>query len=292
VVFVGDRGMVKTKGKAALATAGYKYITALTTPQVRKLLREGVVRPEWFTPHVHEVPHGSVRLVLRRSEAVRRKAERRRHDKLAQLHELITARHAFVRTAKRAQPEAGLRTLHAWVTRHKLTGWVQLSLQEGAIIATVDEAAQTAATLLDGCSVLETEVPPTVLEAQAVHDRYRELPEVEQDFRTRKTDLLEVRPVFVRKAPRPRAHVLVTMLALKVVREMRRALVAAFGPTDNDRRAVTGDDALAALSRLCLLIYQVRGTTISCLPSPDARQAAILNALGTPLPDSRSVRIM
>ncbi len=292
VVFVGDRGMVKTKGKAALATAGYKYITALTTPQVRKLLREGVVRPEWFTPHVHEVQHGSVRLVIRRSEAVRRKAQRRRHDKLAKLHELITARNAFVRTAKRAQPEAGLRTLHAWFTRHKLAGWVQLSLQEGAIFATVDEVAQTAATLLDGCYVLETDVPQTVLEAQAVHDRYRELHEVEQDFRTMKTDLLEVRPVFVRKAPRTRAHVLVTMLALKVVREMRRALVAAFGTTDDDRMAVTVDDALAALSRLCLLIYQVRGTAISRLPFPDARQAAILNALGTLLPDSRSVRLM
>jgi len=292
VVFVGDRGMVKTKGKAALATAGYKYITALTTPQVRKLLREGVLRPEWFTPHVHAVQHGPVRLVLRRSEAVRRKAQRRRHDKLAKLHVLITARNAFVRTAPRAQPEAGLRTLHAWVTRHKLAGWVQLSLQEGAIIATVDEAAQSEATLLDGCYVLETDVPQTVLEAQAVHDRYRDLHEVEQDFRTMKTGLLEVRPVFVRKAPRTRAHVLVTMLALKVVREMRRALTAAFGTTDDDKMAVTVDDALAALSRLCLLLYQVRGTVISRLPSPDARQAAMLNALGTPLPDSRSVRMM
>jgi hypothetical protein len=44
--------------------------------------------------------------------------------------------------------------------------------------------------------------------------------------------------------------------------------------------AVTVDDALAALSRLCLLIYQVRGTAITPLPSPDARQTAILNALG------------
>src|SRR2546422_5518419 len=33
--------------------------------------------------------------------------------------------------------------------------------------------------------------------------------------------LLAVRPLFVRKAPRPRAHVLVTMFALQVVREMR-----------------------------------------------------------------------
>jgi hypothetical protein len=292
VVFVGDRGMVKRKGKTVLAAAGYKYITALTTPQVRKLLREGVLRPEWFTSHVYAVQHGPVRLVLRRSEAVRDKAQRRRADKLAKLHALITARNAFVHTAKRAQPAAGLRTLQAWVTRHKLAGWVQLSLQEGDIIATVDEAAQTEASGFDGCYVLETDVPQTVLEAQAVHDRYRDLHEVEQDFRTMKTGLLEVRPIFVRKAPRTRAHVLVTMLALKVVREMRRALVTAFGTTDDDKMAVTVDDALAALSRLCVLIYQVRGTAITRLPSPDARQAAILNALGTPLPGSRSLHMM
>src|SRR5262249_52666517 len=90
VVFVGDRGMVKKKGKTVLAAAGYTYITALTTPQVRKLLREGALHPEWFTPHVHEVQHGPVRLVLRRSEAVRRKAQRRRADKLAKLQRLIT----------------------------------------------------------------------------------------------------------------------------------------------------------------------------------------------------------
>ena len=107
VVFVGDRGMVKRKGKTVLAVAGYKYITALTTPQVRKLLREGVLRPEWFTSHVYEVQHGPVRLVLRRSEAVWDKAQRRRADKLAKLHALLTARNAFVQTAKRASPKLG-----------------------------------------------------------------------------------------------------------------------------------------------------------------------------------------
>ena len=60
------------------------------------------------------------------------------------------------------------------------------------------------------------------------------------------TGLLAVRPVFVRNAPRTRAHVLVTMLALNVVRERRRALVAAFGTTDDDKMAVTVDDARAA----------------------------------------------
>src|SRR5207248_11687661 len=38
LVFVGDRGMVKSKGKQALAQAGPRYITALTDPQIRGLL--------------------------------------------------------------------------------------------------------------------------------------------------------------------------------------------------------------------------------------------------------------
>ena len=99
-----------------------------------------------------------------------------------------------------------------------------------------------------------------------------------------KTGLLEVRPIFVRKAPRTRAHVLVTMLALKVVREMRRALVAAFGTTEDDKMAVTVEEALLALARLCLLTYHVQGTAVTRLPTPDAHQKAILDALGTPLP--------
>ena len=35
VVMVGDRGRIKAKGKAALSTQGFRYITALTNAQVR-----------------------------------------------------------------------------------------------------------------------------------------------------------------------------------------------------------------------------------------------------------------
>jgi transposase len=292
LVFVGDRGMVKANGKSTLTAAGFRYITALTTPQVRRLLHEQILRAEWFTSYVHEVVHGSVRLILRRSAAIQQQEARRRADKLAKLQTLITARNAFVDAAKRAKPTTGLRTLQAWVKRHKLEAFVHVSLHEGRLLATLDPTAQVEATLLDGCYVLETDVPQTALDAQAVHDRYRDLHEVEQDFRTMKTGLLEVRPIFVRKAPRTRAHVLVTMLALKVVREMRRALVAAFGTTDDDKMAVTVEEALLALARLCLLTYHVQGTVVTRLPTPDEQQTAILDALGTSLPPPRSLRKM
>lgn len=63
------------------------------------------------------------------------------------------------------------------------------------------------------------------MEAKDVRDRYMDLQEVERDFRTLKTTLLEVQPLLVRKGGRTRAHVFIAMLALKVVREMRRCTV-------------------------------------------------------------------
>src|SRR6266567_6604427 len=141
LVFVGDRGMVKAKGQRALSAAGFRYITALTTPQVRRLFKAQVLRVEWFTSHVHEVVHGSVRLILRCSPALRQHEARRRADTVAKLQALITARNAFVDTAKRAKPATGLRTLQAWVKRHKLETFVQVSLHEGRLMATLAPAA-------------------------------------------------------------------------------------------------------------------------------------------------------
>src|SRR5207247_8594460 len=94
LVFVGDRGMVKAKGKRALSTAGFRYITALTTPQCRRLLHAQVLRAEWFTSHIHRVGRGSGRLILRCSPTMRQRDARRRADKLARLRALITARNA------------------------------------------------------------------------------------------------------------------------------------------------------------------------------------------------------
>ena len=39
VTFVGDRGMIKSGQIAALAQAGFHYITALTKPQIERFLK-------------------------------------------------------------------------------------------------------------------------------------------------------------------------------------------------------------------------------------------------------------
>ncbi len=84
VVLVGDRGMIKAKGKAALSAEGWRYFTALTDAQVRTLLKQGVLQPDLFDAHLCEVEQDEKRLIVRRNEPVRVREEPRRDDKLAQ----------------------------------------------------------------------------------------------------------------------------------------------------------------------------------------------------------------
>lgn len=285
VVLVGDRGMIKAKGKQALASEGWRYISALTNAQIRTLLKSQVLQPGLFDQELSEVEHEGKRLILRRNEAVRYREQQRRADKLARLQEKIRERNAFVDEHARAQPQAGLKQLQDWVRQHRLNRFVTLTLQERGIDCSVDAQAMADDALLDGCYTLETNVSKAHLDAASVDARYRDLQQqVERNFRTLKTGGLEVRPIFLRKAERTRAHVFVAMLALKITRCFEQKLHHAFGTTDDDAHAVDLDEALLALSRLTYLHYEINGQLTTRLPRLDPQQHAIFQALGLDFP--------
>ena len=285
VVMVGDRGMIKAKGKAALSAEGWRYITALTDAQVRTLLKQGVLQPDLFDDHLCEVEHDGKRLIVRRNEAVRIREQRRRADKLKQLQEKIAERNTFVAKSQRASAEKGLAVLQRWVKHHKLGKFVTLTMEERVIVCTVEEDAQQEDALLDGCYILETDVPKALLDAKTVDERYRDLQQVERNFRTVKTSFLEIRPIFLRKAERTKAHVFVAMLALKITRQFEADLRKVFGTTGENADAITPDDALVALGRLTYLYSTDRnGDRHVYLPRPDEHQNKILKALGLTFP--------
>jgi transposase len=279
VVLVGDRGMIKADGKDALTQAQFKYITALTDPQIRKLIRQDVIEPGLFDEHVVEVTHAGKRLILRRDPATSRKECHRREDKIERLKTLIDARNAFVAQSKRAKPESGWKNLQGWVRRHKLAGFVELTLKDRKIELQIDEQRQQQAAWLDGCYCIESDAPSEHLSKDDIHDRYKDLQKVEQNFRHLKTAFLEVRPIFVRKEHRTRGHVFIAMLSLKLARLMEKRLQDVFGTTEDNPKAETLDSALMALSRLCLQHYTVGDQEIIGLPRPDPRQGKILSAL-------------
>jgi hypothetical protein len=285
VIFVGDRGMVKSAGKKALGEAGLRYISALTDPQIRLLLSKKTMQLELFAEQVCEAEADGVRYILRKNPEEARRIHHRLEDKLSQLRMKIVQRNELVEKSSRRQPEAGLAALRLWMARHKIASLVSLRLEGRKIVETADPQAELRALELAGCYVIVTDVAKDKLTTQAVHDSYMALQRVERDFRTMKTGLLEIRPLFVRKESRTRGHVFCCLLALKLSRELERRLAAAFGTTDQDPSAVTVSDALAALSRLSLLVYDVdEKTTVMHLPKPDERQRSILDALKVSLP--------
>jgi transposase len=285
LVFVGDRGMVKSKGKQALQEAGLHYISALTDPQIRKLLSEGTLQMGLFHEEVAEVEDGPLRYVLRQNQAEAARQGHRLENKLGKLQQKAARRNQQVAASARCKPESGLAAMRQWIARHQLAPFVQPRLEGRLLVIEVDEPGRDRAMLLAGCYAVVTDLARAAMPAQAVHDSYLRLQKVERDFRTMKTGLLEVRPVFVRKETRTRGHVFCTMLALKITREMERCLEAVFGTTDANPRAVTLPDALTALGRLCLLHYPVEGgRTIARLPVANELQQEILTALQVSLP--------
>jgi transposase len=285
LVFVGDRGMVKSKGKQALEQAKLRYITALTDPQIRGLLKRKILQLELFSEQLCEVEDHGVRYVLRKNETEAAREHHRLEDKLAKLEKKIAARNEETKSKPRCQPEAGKRKLEAWAAQHKLQGLVTVKLEGRMLILERQEAAIATSLELAGCYVVSTDVLPQSMNTQEVHDSYVSLQKVERDFRAMKTGLLEVRPLFVRKESRTRGHVFCCMLALKLSREMERRLREQFGTTDSNPHAITLGDALTSLASLCLMHYKVdEKTTVTKLPQPSANQAKILMALAVTLP--------
>jgi Transposase DDE domain len=287
LVFVGDRGMIESKGKQALHEAGLHYISALTDPQIRKLLSPGRLPMELFREEVAEVEDGHLRYLLRRNPAEAAREGCRLENKMEKLQHKVARRNQQVSASARGQPESGLAAIREWVVRQKRFPFVQPRLDGRLLVIDVDEPGRARAMLRAGCYVIVPDLPAAAMPAQTAHASYVRLQTGERDLRTMKTGRLEVRPVFVRKETRTRGHVLCTRLALKIARPGERCLQTAFGTTDTDPRAITLPDVLASLGRRCLLHYPLEGgRTVTRLPLANHLQQQILAALRVTLPST------
>jgi transposase len=233
VALVGDRGMIKRLGKEALGEAKFCYVTALTDPQIRALLVKKRLQLELFEDKPAEVELAGKRYVLRCNPQTQARERARRADQWARVQARITARNQQVEQKPRSDPQSSLKQAQTLVARYRLQGWVRVELAGRKVVWTEDTAARQKQAELDGCYVIESDLPREVATPQQVHDRYLDLTKVERDFRTLKTGLLAIRPIFLRKEGRTRGHALVSLLALKLARELDRRL-APLGLTVED----------------------------------------------------------
>jgi hypothetical protein len=279
VTLVGDRGMIRTDQKAAAQKADFHFITALTKPQIQKLLGEKVFQLEFFEEHVHEVlGEDGRRFVLRRNPVRQAEIQRSREQKRQALAAALQQANTYLAEHPRAQVATQRRHLAARLASFKVQDWLQLSVGQRRLVLTLDAPALKAAAQLDGCYVVETDLQPAQADAQTIHDRYKDLAFVERDFRTLKTGHLEFRPWFVGTEDNTQAQALTSMLALKVRRHLERAWWAL---------EVTVEEGLRELEKLCVLelLHPQSGQVVARqVPEPSARQQQLLAALKLVLP--------
>jgi transposase len=279
VTLVGDRGMIRTDQKAAAQKAEFHFITALTKPQIQKLLAAKVLQLELFEEKVHEVlGEDGRRFVLRRNPVRQQEIHRAREQKQQTLEAALQKANTYLEEHPRAKVATQRRHLAARLERFKVQDWLKLTVRKQRLVLTLDAPALKAAAQLDGCYVVETDLKTAQADAQTIHDRYKDLALVERDFRTLKTGHLEFRPWFVCTEDNTQAHALTSMLALKVRRHLERAWWSL---------EVTVEEGLRELEKLCVieLIHPQSGKVVARqVPEPSARQKQLLDALKVELP--------
>src|SRR5438270_1667404 len=161
ITFVGDRGMIKSQQIEDLAQQGFHDITAITKPQIEKLLRQGTFQLELFEQELAEVlADEGVRYVLRRNPVRAQEVREARHAKLATLQAQVAKQNQYLADHPRANAQGALQKLVAKAEKLRLADWVELTLEERAITLTVNASGQQEEAKLDGCYVLKTDLTP------------------------------------------------------------------------------------------------------------------------------------
>jgi hypothetical protein len=275
VTMVGDRGMIKRTQIEALPEH-FHYITAITKPQIETLLKANVFQLELFDEALCEVEHEEVRYILRRNPVRRQEIALTRQSKRHSVEKLVEDQNRYLSEHCRAHEATAVNKVLAKIEQLGLDGWLRVTISDRVLALSVDEQRLTELSRLDGCYVLKTDVPSAVADKTFVHQRYKDLAEVEQAFRTSKTVHLEMRPVFVHNEANTRAHVFVVMLAYLI----RRALSRAWAPLDT-----TVEEGLDQLKTLCSInvIFPEAGACLQ-IPEPRDDSMALLRALDIHLP--------
>ncbi len=276
VTMVGDRGMLKQTEINLLNECRFHYITAITKPQITKLLREGVFQMELFEEKICEVEADGVRYVLRRNPRRVEELAKNREGKLSRTKKLLNKKNLYLAEHPRAKVEVARRDIEEKAWQLKVDNWVKVVSNGRTLELVIDEELRKQVAELDGCYVIKTDLPGEVATAELVHNRYKDLAQVERAFRTFKSGHLEVRPTFVRTEASTRGHVFVVMLAYLLERELDKYW------RDLEVTVPEGIDELGSLRGTVLTIGQA---TCQKMPDPEGLSKRLLDAADIKLPE-------
>jgi transposase len=277
VTLVGDRGMIKSVQISELSAEDFYYITALTKPQIEKLLKDNVFQMELFDKDIYEVLYNKIRYVLRCNPIRVKEIQENRQSKLKAVKKRCVKKTQYLAQHPRAQVNVAEREIRELIEKLKIDKWVKIRVNARSFSIQIDNEELTKIEKLDGCYTIKTNLSAADVSKDTIHDRYKSLSEVEWAFRTMKTTLLHLRGIYVRKANRTRAHVFSIMLAYMIAYELRRLW---------REIEVTIEEGIEELSSLCATEVVIGNLSIQTIPQPRQIGKMLLEKADITLPDA------
>jgi hypothetical protein len=282
LVLVGDRGMITAARIDALRElndhtgTGFGWITALRAPAIAKLAADdGPLQMSLFDTHdLAEISHPDYpgeRLIACRNPALAAERTRKRDELLAATQTALAA--ISERVERGTLTGAGRigEAVGRVINKYKVGKHFHRTITDTSFSYERDHAGIAAEAALDGIYVLRTSVPAAELDATGVVTGYKNLAHLERDFRSIKTDDLDLRPIHHRLTDRVKAHVLICLLACYLTWHLRKAWAPL---TFTDEHPPTRDNPVAPAQRS---------------PAAQAKTAHRQSADGTPLRSFRAL---
>jgi transposase len=219
VVLVGDRAIFNKENKEELPK-NYSYITALKKMQIQTLIKNNILQFSLFDETLEEVENSEIRYILRCNPYRKKEIENVRSAKIEAIREKIEERNKYLKDHSKASIKVALSGLQEYCEKLAVDKFIKISVEGRVISYFIKEAELAEITKLDGCYCLTTDLKKEDASKEIIHARYKDLAFVEHAFRTMKQSHLEIRPLYLRREDRTRAHVFVTMLAYMIERKL------------------------------------------------------------------------
>ena len=280
IIFVGDRGMLSDANLGMIMGEELGFIVAHplrknthATDVIGKLRKAFSAEgdEEQFQEEVRE----AVRFVVAYSPHIAEETKKNRQERLKKADAWIKeAEHKLDNPSgvgRAPSIQGTYDRIRDYLRDRNLLGLYDLEITGGRLTVKKNRKALSWEETIDGILMLET-----TDQEQPVEDivkRYKELAEIERDWRTLKSSLL-LRPVYHWTEPRIRAHIFICIMALQIERWMRNRL-----------KTVSVRKALQSLQRVKTGVMMIEGKEIKVATRPTHEQRDLLKLLGVkPIP--------
>jgi len=224
---------------------GVSYISALSSSEIRALIKDGVIQLELFSKELVEVKDGGTRYILCNNPILEQEKNNIRESlKKCFDEDIIELKQAWdKRRKKNTDNQEKLKNGHknkklvtrfsekkldsfkyrttSLLKRYKMKKFYTIKISNEAFEISYDLQAYQNEKLLDGKYIIESTVKEEI-DTKQVRQKYKELQNVEHAFRDLKTDKLNIRPIYHQNEAQTRGHVFVCMFSYAIIKEIEK----------------------------------------------------------------------